>query len=198
MRFYVAFALTLASFFGFAPQFYAQNNLSAKMDGGLSIGEMLTPDGSIYLFRYIDQPYIRGFQGIVTRNTGKISYSISPLMYHNGGMAFGMVDPSRVPDPHILIAKQNMNENLEFIARVSTNFRHRTPLTPQTQVWEFGPQFEVEVRPENENVIMSMKVAEFYELMQSARHIRTREEYQQVMGSFLLRNRRTCWSVLAQ
>lgn len=155
-----------------------------RMDPALRIADLASADGSIYLFRYINRPYIPGFQGIVTRHTGRISYAINPLPYVNGA-EFGVVDPSRdfSAEAHMLVAKQNLDEKLEFISRDATAFLHRAPLSASTPIGLFGIQFEVEVKPDAENVVAVVPIAHFRDLTKSARDINSKRDYLEFLRS---------------
>lgn len=161
------------------------------MEPLLSIQDLMNQDGSFFLFRNIDRPYIKGFQGIVTRHTGRISYSIDPLMYVRGA-EFRMSAETRTYDPHILIARQKLSENLDFISTESEAYLKRSPLKPDTRISEFWFQYEVEIRTENENVINVMRLSEFKELMKNINGIQTREEYFKILQKLLLFKSKSC------
>lgn len=156
---------------------------SYPVNGAMRVRELLTQDGSVYLFRVIFQPYIPGYLSPGMRSVGIVSYTINPFMFLNGqGFNRGHLERD---DTYLLIARQRLTDQLTFVTPIGSGRSYREPLTAETRLGDFGVQYEVEVSPERQNVIHAMPIKEFVRATAPVQAIQNRSDHRQLIRLLL-------------
>lgn len=109
-----------------------------------------------------------------------MSYTINPFWFQTG-MNKKNLDPSFRPNAVMLIAKQNMANNLTFVD-LKNIVLHGRSLTPDITLADFGFQNEVEVKVEEENVVKVIPAQEFYKIMRMIKTINDKNDYQRTIN----------------
>lgn len=151
----------------------AEDSPKFKIGGSLTLRDMITQDGYVYIFRVIFEPFDPSYKMMEDIQRGRprvISYTWNPFAFQEGkGFNKANLDPAFRPNAYILVAKQRFDQVVGHIFQESNREKKIDYLR--------SLQDEVGVWAKDENVIRAIPAQIFYRWMGSVREINSRSDY---------------------